>query len=300
MPASEVFFSVETNTKKEEQNIIEDVLLRLQYANFELTSYEQPDFSAMILGQKVGIEVTKYYCDFGKKGSKTQKKISEWINIAKSIRELLVNENPKYENLYGAIHFQEGFKQYKDLLNTKFMQELLFLVKEYAPAMNEQITVTILENDYPNLYQIIESIYLSNFVFDEKYLWWDSGIQSGKILNNPVAVRNIIEKKETSAKKYDSEFSQKWLIISAGGTGLHDIYAPFSDNIYRQGNVTFQQITGEKSATLLTYEVKYFSHVLLWDQLTEIIYLLHPYPKVIFDNGKIHINHLPITEKRAT
>lgn len=84
---SDFLLNIHSDTKIEEREIIEQFLQRLQYSNYELKEQERPDFAASIDANKIGIEITKYYSDFSKKGSKMQKNLMEWKNFATKQRE---------------------------------------------------------------------------------------------------------------------------------------------------------------------------------------------------------------------
>lgn len=73
MPASKILLTIKTDTKEEETEILAAFLTRLQYSPTSITPSESPDFEILLSENLVGIEVTKYYSDFTKKGSKTQR-----------------------------------------------------------------------------------------------------------------------------------------------------------------------------------------------------------------------------------
>src|SRR5258708_27647752 len=104
MPASEILLTIKTDTKEEEQEILSSFLTRLQYSPISIEPRERPDFEV----EMIGIEVTKYYADFTRKGSKIQQKISEWKKFAGNLKSKLSAIDSEWTYLYGAIHFHES------------------------------------------------------------------------------------------------------------------------------------------------------------------------------------------------
>lgn len=296
MPASEILLTIQRDTKAEEEEIIKQFLTRLQYSAINIVTSECPDFEVQIKNDVIGIEVTKYYSDFTKNGSKTQKTISEWKRFAKKLKAKLIRINSKYDFLYGSIHFHKGTNNYQELLSDANFSEFVTLLENNVLNDDEQITVTVSQETYPTLSKRIISILLWNTSLGNKYLWWDSSLQSGEVIKNNKAIDFIIEKKETSSKKYKANYFQKWLIIYAGGTALHDMHLNTSGLSYRQGKVTLSQINDTSQLEQKNYKTEYFSHIFIWDKYTETIYLLYPYHKKIFDYAEkaIYINYLPL------
>lgn len=198
-------FKFQTETKKEEKNIIEQFLVRMQYISVSMTPSECPDFEVKSNGKNIGVEVTKYFSDITRKGSKMQQNISE-----------------------------KGV----------------------------------------------------NFI-------------SGQVIKNETAIQAIIAKKEISAINYKDCYDQKWLIIYAGGSGLHDIITNTSYNTYRQGKTMLVQLSDSPDNIQTSFRSTtpgYFTHIFVWDKFTEKIYQLIPYYKKLFDYGEksLWVNHLPM------
>src|SRR5258708_1514146 len=116
MPASEILLTIKTDTKEEETEIIEQLLSRLQYSPTAVIPSERPDFEIELNGKSNGVEVTKYYSDYSKKGSNVQKKISEWKKFAENLKAKLSVIEPNFKFTYGAIHFRKDGVNYRDLL----------------------------------------------------------------------------------------------------------------------------------------------------------------------------------------
>lgn len=127
----------------------------------------------------------------------------------------------------------------------------------------------------------------------KKGLWTNTSLQSGEVLPNESAIQKIIDKKGNLSKKYKNNFYQKWLIIYAGGSGLHDMFLNNKTKSLRQGRVLLVSLPQEE----ITYNIKsnYFTHILIWDKFTEKIFTLFPNYKKIYDLGeeKIWVNYLP-------
>src|SRR6266516_4438961 len=105
MPASKILLTIEFDTKKEERKILNGFLERLQYSPKPIIDREQPDFEFIINNKLIGVEITKYYSDSTKEGSKIQQKISAWLSLTKKLKIKLSAVNNDFAYLYGAIHF---------------------------------------------------------------------------------------------------------------------------------------------------------------------------------------------------
>jgi hypothetical protein len=281
--------------------IITQFLTRLQYTKYSLKASECPDFEIELNDHEIGVEVTKYFADYGKKGSNTQKKISEWKRSSQQLKDRLSEIDSRYNYIYGAIHFRKNVNNHREILNTGPFNELLSLIENNKPDKTEAKSVAISNEIYPFLSQYIESIYLLNTFPETKYLWWDSSLQAGEVINNKNAIQFIVEKKEVASKSYTKNYFQKWLIIYAGGIGLHDIYLSTSETVYRQGKVGLLRERDSVQFYNDAYKSEYFSHIFIWDKYTETIYLACPYFKKIFDYGKreIYVNHLPLRDDNS-
>jgi hypothetical protein len=296
MPASEILLTIKTDTKEEEQEILSNFLTRLQYLPTVIDPREQPDFEVEINNRQIGIEVTKYYADFTKRGSKTQQKISEWKKFAESLKSKLSTVDSEWTYLYGAIHFRERKFNYGQLLNENYFDQLAQLIKSVGIKRTDEKTVDILASQFPLLAEHIESIYLRDTYPENIYLWWDSSLQSGQVIQNESALKVIVDKKEESSKKYKQDYFQKWLVIYAGGLGLHDMFNSSNQSTSRQGKVFMVNISEPPREDLFEIKSDYFSHIFVWDKFTEKIIQIAPYRKIIFDYGQksIWVNHLPL------
>jgi hypothetical protein len=123
-------------------------------------------------------------------------------------------------------------------------------------------------------------------------------LQSGEFITNESAVKVIIDKKNESSKSYKEDYYQKWLIIYAGGIGLHDIFMEAQNVSFRQSELSLAKIDAVLPNIDINVSSSYFTHIILWDKFTEKIHLLFPYKRTIFDwrQGKIWVNHLPLKE----
>jgi hypothetical protein len=297
MPASAVLLTIQTDTKAQETQIVQEFLTRLQYSPDTFASTESPDFEISIGSKTIGVEVTKYYADFTKSGSKAQGDFSEWIRFARKLKESLQKIDPAFDRLYGAVHFRQGRILYKTLLEKGVIQEFVMLLRSNPETDEEGISVRLSGDTYPVLSTVIESVYLRNMFPETKYLWWNSRLQSGQVMSSDSALEHIIAKKEIAAKKYKTGYAQKWLIIYAGGLSLHDMYPTEPTTMLRQGKVMVKPIQPDASFVEFSpVHSDYFTHIFIWDKFTEMIYQLYPYFKKIFDYGerKIYINHLPL------
>lgn len=298
---SDFLFNIHTDTKVEECEIIGGFLQRLQYSTYELDEQERPDFTAKIDNVKVGIEITKYYSDFSKKGSKMQKHFIDWKNFALSLKKKIEITNKEYSKVYAAVHFKEPKLDFKILLNNDFYTELIKSITQSNILNSSNITLQISETEFPLLSKYINHIYFENKLDSNNFLWWDARLQSGVVINDEKSIENIISKKEKASGGYCKDFDQKWLIIFAAGLGLADIYSEFVNYSQRQGTVflmSFEDNEYKHKSKSLAITSDYFTHIYIWDKFHEKIFQVAPYFKKIFDYGEktIWVNHLPIKQ----
>jgi hypothetical protein len=296
LPPSEIFLSLKTETKEEEIEILNELLIRLEYSPTKIISNECPDFEIELFEKLIGVEVTKYFSDFTKKGSKSQKNLSEWKRFAEQLKTKLSAIESNLIYLYGAIHFHDKRVNYRELLNHDYINELVNLIESVGLKRTEEVTVKITAEGFPYLGKYIESIYFKDVYPEKDYLWWDGSLQSGSVISNKSAVQHIIDKKNQKAKKYKSNYFQKWLLIYAGGLGLADIFIETDRNFIRQGGIYLVELSDEQLLTSNKIASDYFTHIIIWDKFTENIFLIFPYFKKIFDCGEnsIWVNHLPM------
>lgn len=299
---SDFFISVHTDTKIEEREIIEQFLQRLQYSNYELIEQERPDFSASIDTKKIGIEITKFYSDFTKKGSKMQKNLIEWKNFAMSLKQKIATLNKEFSNVFGAIHFKEVKFDFKILLSNDYYSELINCIYKSDVLNNIDNTIDVSNTEFPFLSKFINKIHFEIKSDKGDFLWWDASLQSGDVLTDENAMTNIISKKEKSSAGYNNDFDQKWLIIFAQGLGLADIYSEYENKSKRQGTILVVEYNDKQlNPKMLKSSSNYFTHIYIWDKFNEKIFQLAPYYKKIFDYGEktIWVNHLPIKQEQT-
>jgi hypothetical protein len=298
MPASKILLTINADTKEEETEIVSQLLNRLQYSPASVTPSECPDFEIELHEKLIGVEVTKYYSDYSIKGSKTQQRISEWKKFAENLKTKLSTIKSDFIFLYGSINFHNNNVNYRDLLKDDYFNELVNLLISIGLERTEQRTVEISEDSFPLLSSHISSIFLWDTYPENIYLWWDSNLQSGKVINNELAIQLIVEKKEELSKKYKQNYFQKWLVIYAGGLGLHDMFTNTTQNTTRQGAVFLTELSNSQQGIPIDIKSDYFTHIFIWDKFTEKIFQLFPYFKKIVDGGemKIYVNHLPLKE----
>lgn len=296
---SDFFINIHTDTKIEEREIIEQFLQRLQYQNYELEERERPDFTASIDASSIGIEITKYYSDFSKKGSKMQKNLIEWKNFALSLKQRIETTNYELSSVYGAVHFKDEKFDFKTLLSHDYYNELIKSIKQSNVLDIGNVSFQISETEFPLLSKYINQIYFENKSEAKDFLWWDGRLQSGDLINDENAVANIISKKEKASAGYSNDFDQKWLIIFAAGLGLADIYSEYNNDSKRQGSVFVMSFENKEYKTKsFSTTSAYFTHIYIWDKFHEKIFQVAPYYKKIFDYGEktIWVKHLPIKQ----
>jgi hypothetical protein len=296
---SDFLFTIHTDTKKEECEIIEGFLQRLQYSKYDIKEQERPDFIATIDSIKVGIEITKYYSDFSKKGSKMQKHFIDWKNFALSLKQKIESTNKEFTNVYAALHFKNVKFDFTLLLSNDYYAELIDCLNKSKILGYKNSTVEISEKEFPLLSKFINHIYFESKLDSNNFLWWDARLQSGVVMSDEKSIENIISKKEKASEGYCKDFDQKWLIIFAAGLGLADIYTEFDNYSQRQGTVfimSFENNEYKHKSKSVSITSDYFTHIYIWDKFHEKIFQIAPYYKKIFDYGEttIWVNHLPI------
>lgn len=100
MKEPKIFSDIEFNNKVEEEKIIKGVLDRLSLDYKTLTSREKPDYEINFNSGLIGVEITKFYSDENKKGSKSYKNL---VELKKSY------EKQNQMAYYDALHLQEGY-----------------------------------------------------------------------------------------------------------------------------------------------------------------------------------------------
>jgi hypothetical protein len=160
MPASKILLNIKTDTKEEETEILTELLTRLQYSPAFVTSFERPDFEIELNGNLIGVEITKFYSDYTKKGSRTQQKISEWEKFAEQLKVRLSELNPEYDYLYASVHFHNRKVDYKELLTANYFNESTEVIKSAHLSRSEQKTISVTYDKFPFLSARIDSIFL--------------------------------------------------------------------------------------------------------------------------------------------
>ncbi len=294
---SDFLFTIHTDTKKEEREILEGFLQRLQYSKYELGEQERPDFVATIGTVKIGIEITRYYSDFYKKVSKMQKHFNDWKNFALLVKQKIENTNNEYSRVYAALHFKETIFDFKLLLTNDYYAELINCLNKSEILNKINCNIEISKEEFPLLSKFINHIYFEIKSDTNNFLWWDSRLQSGEVITDENATGNIISKKEKASAGYSNDYHQKWLIIFAAGLGLADIYSECKNNSKRQGTILLTEHNNkEYKSKILSASSNYFTHIYIWDKFSEKIFQVIPYYKKIFDYGvtTMGVNHLPI------
>lgn len=292
-------FTIHTDTKVEEKEIIEGLLQRLQYINFECEEQERPDFSVKLEGLKIGVEITKYYSDFTSKGSQMQRKYMQWKNFAQELKKIFEEKHPKFTNIYSSIHFKEKDPNYKLLLKPDYLNEIIKSLEIFKNGDHNPATLKLNKSEFPHLFTIVDHFFFERKKDSDNFLWWNATLQSGNVLIDKNSLSNIIAKKENASKGYEDQYDQKWLLIYAAGIGLADIFPEFSNNLKRQGTIMLTELESRESElepqTYSVRDSKYFDRILVWDRFHEKIFLLSPYFKKLVDYGeeKIWVNHLP-------
>src|SRR5690606_29257415 len=137
-----------------------------------------------ICDKSIGIEITKYYSDFSKKGSKMQKNLIEWKSFAISLKQKLEATDQELSKVYGAVHFKDIKFDFKILLNYDYYDELIRSIKKSNVLNNTNITFQISETEFPFLSKYINHIYFESKSDTQNFLWCDARLQSGELLND--------------------------------------------------------------------------------------------------------------------
>lgn len=295
-----------SNNDDEERDILEQFLLRLNLKYEELNKTEKPDFIIEFDGKKFGFEITKYYSDKTKKGSKSFKFLNNWISFMQELRNVLNKQDEKYKYYYGAIFFKNELNSIDNLDKNKFLEEFCISIKNINLENGEKRTIQNNELNSEYLSEIIEHIYMENKFPFKNPMWWLSSLQTGTVNIDYNRLNNIIEEKERKSVNYNKNLDGKYLLIYATGLGLNDIIIINDDHsvskVQRQGPIMLYELSEDNSNIIsksnieINISINYFDKIYTFDHFTETIWEIYPQIRQVFDYGKktIWVNRLPM------
>lgn len=282
--ASQILNKNDKKTEDDELEIMTNFLRRLK-CDYEIleradspnSKFAGPDCIFCINNKiKVGCEITRYYSDrFTNENAHGKYFYKKWRKFASELKEKLIRRNKSYKNIYGVIYFKKNAIFDSNILNTGFIESLVKVVDIYYKNLNPSFKVDLNKVGLDNLEFIkenVDCIFLEN-IEPEEHLWWPAHLQSGKIVDSAVTIKNIIKDKNSKTKNYKKDLDQKWLLIFAEGLGLNDVCST---------------ITPLEIDFLNKIKEKYFTNIYIFNIFpTQSITQIYPRYKVIF-NEKVY------------
>jgi hypothetical protein len=212
--------------KEKELEVIEKFLGTLFLGHHQIEQRERPDFIIRFSnGQKahnVGCELTCFYGDLYNRGSRERRFFAQWKKFVKELRAELDSCGDGLQYLYSAVHFkEEGTSLFDRVDDDKLKKELIAVIqanrrKTYIKKFDAEL--------YPLLREHVEHLYVASTKPEKGSLWWCAHLQTGNTADAITGIINTIQSKLELSNGYDwSGVDEKWLLISAEGTGLMDV-----------------------------------------------------------------------------
>ncbi|MBK6767137.1 MAG: hypothetical protein IPG71_12825 [bacterium] len=253
--------------KAHERLWLEHVLTRFGLsAKIGKRESERPDFFVLISSQKIGIEITVYHNDVGRRGSEGRIRYELWWDIA-----LLLKENLKrvgIGNLHGTVHFHD--EAYENLQALDIEQFVLEITKLCVRLEGGTGNTSIEDfSQYPYLHNTLAKIELE-WVNPRQVdvVWACSHLHSGPIPSSTPILNSIIEGKLEKGKHYDWQGAiGRWLVIVAPAfnTSTTGIF----DESIRDYNI----------------DSDVFDRIYFWDWYSEKIWELHPKVQLVYQEN---------------
>jgi len=238
----------DSSGKAKEKMVILEFLRRLQLGNCHIVDNERPDFLLNFSSNErqvsVGVELTYYYADNTKRGSRQAEFQRQWKKFAKSLRERLDNEGGRYPYLYGAVHFHNSrFDLFKHVDGDKLIAEIIATIKA-CDGSTEPLSTFDIEKS-PILAEHVHHIFLKDTAPERGIFWWPAHLQSGMIADPRQRLIEITADKNAKAKTFDwKSANEKWLLIYSESEGICDMVGIYSDpEIFSNlGDLTFDRV----------------------------------------------------------
>ena len=268
--------------KQAEEAVMRGFLTRLGFDHFAMALREQPDFTVTFASDasrvRISCELTEYCGDPTEFGSIERRRFAIWTRFAERLRERLRREG--LSHYYGAVFFQSNFctclAANEDALSEEIVQAL-------RPLSGSTTLRAFDRTVYPVLAQHVGHVLVRDTSPDDGVLWWEAGLQTGRVVPSFEALKSCIKRKEEKAQSFEKlDVSEAWLVVHAPGRGLSDL-------LYLSAEPDIQ-------LRLATSQVvpKNFDRVFLWDGFGESIHQLHPHYKVILNQAReLHVRRLP-------
>jgi len=212
--------------KENERRIAAEFLKRMGCTSYRLhpEDRETPDLLVCFNDCTVGLEVTNYFNDKGRKGSPGQEHFQNWQKVSVEISQELVKCD--MIGFRVTCHFlHDSPKRMSGENKKRFVKEAVaFARKHFSDGDINGVTVDHFD-DYPTLKSFLEKIYWK--ADGSQDLWWDADLQSGELPWSHDKLRSIAEDKDRILhkgipKEVKRGISEIWLLIFARGATVAD------------------------------------------------------------------------------
>jgi hypothetical protein len=222
---SKIFID-DTSKKEKEREVIEHFLGTLFLGYCQIEQRESPDFIIRFSNgdkkHKIGCELIFFNGDLDIKGSPERRFFTQWKKFAKGLRAELDRHGDDLQYLYSAVFFKEEGTSLFDRVNADQLKKELVAVTQAnrrEPFISEFNPVL-----YPILSEHVDHLNLSSTKPEKGSLWWCAHLQTGNTADAITGIINAVQSKLHLSNDYDwNGVDEKWLLISAQGTGLMDV-----------------------------------------------------------------------------
>lgn len=256
---SKIFIECQKETKKDEKDILEKFLSRMQLKYKTIQKSEKPDYVIKCQnGLEIPCEITRYYSDqFAEQHPKGKQLISDFCKFFQKLKiEISKEDYAKY--IYGTIHFKKQPPK-KILRDYNLIQEIKNLVNQnlkYLENPNDSIRIEQTNFEGSLIREYVNSIFLKN-TYPDDILWWNGKLQSGEIANSKETIKKKVEDKNKKSRDYKLQnCERKWLLIYAEGLSLNDV-------------CIIDQLK-------IIEKMHYFTNIFIFDEFTNTIKQIYP------------------------
>lgn len=232
----------DSSGKVREQNILEGFLERLQLKHYSVETGERPDFMLCFDNQNakanVGVEITEYYSDAGKRGSDQARFVQKWKAFAKALRQRLDSEGLPY--LFGSIHFKDtGWKLLDGYDLNSFITEICEACKQ---AKDARVSTDDL-HAFPILFKYVDHLFLRDTKPETGILWWPSHLQTGWLCDPREIFIQMVRSKSNRSYNW-KQADEKWLLIYCASDGIMNTTGGYDDPRISENinNVAFDRV----------------------------------------------------------
>lgn len=187
-----------------------------------ITEYERPDFLLKLNKKYIGIEVTTYYKEIGRKGSRRKSQEKVWSSLQDKLSSITSGTPIDHLIIFcSPMIINDKFITPEDDETQNLVDELRQFVNEIIErSTNFKDIIRVASSDIPD-----NRSYIKKFVRRIQILpvsasisgnWRFTTLTGGVIEMKEIDLENIIIKKKRIAVDYDkTKFDELWLLITA-------------------------------------------------------------------------------------